>query len=181
MTQKQPLEGIKVADFSWFGAGPICAENLASFGATVVRVESESHVDGIRTVAPFPPGKTGYNVSGFFNNFNAGKLDITINLNTDLGRQIGEKLIAWCDVFLTNFTPRIIDDHTREVMRELLSNIRDGSFAREWIAENDSGLPRFKRTRSAETDHRIEDVGRSLRRMMPFVNAKEVLPGAASA
>ncbi len=77
--------------------------------------------------------------------------------------------------------PRIIDDHTREVMRELLSNIRDGSFAREWIAENDSGLPRFKRTRSAETDHRIEDVGRSLRRMMPFVNAKEVVPGAASA
>jgi ketol-acid reductoisomerase len=77
--------------------------------------------------------------------------------------------------------PRIIDDHTREVMRDLLSNIRDGSFAREWIAENDSGLPRFKRTRSAETDHRIEDVGRSLRRMMPFVNAKEVLPGAASA
>ena len=57
MTTKQPLEGIKVADFSWFGAGPICAENLASFGATVVRVESESHVDGIRTVAPFPPGK----------------------------------------------------------------------------------------------------------------------------
>ena len=109
MTQKQPLEGIKVADFSWFGAGPICAENLASFGATVVRVESESHVDGIRTVAPFPPGKTGYNVSGFFNNFNAGKLDITINLNTDLGKQIANKLIAWCDIFLTNFTPRIIE------------------------------------------------------------------------
>ena len=66
-------------------------------------------------------------------------------------------------------------------MRGLLSNIRDGSFAREWIAENDSGLPHFKRTRSAETAHPIEDVGRSLRRMMPFVNAKEILPGAASA
>ncbi len=77
--------------------------------------------------------------------------------------------------------PRIVDDRTREVMRELLANIRDGSFAREWIAENDSGLPRFKRTRSAETKHRIEDVGRSLRRMMTFVNAKEILPGAASA
>ena len=76
--------------------------------------------------------------------------------------------------------PRIVDERTRGVMRELLSNIRDGSFAREWIAENDSGLPRFKRIRSAETDHRIEDVGRSLRRMMTFVNAKEVLPGAAS-
>jgi ketol-acid reductoisomerase len=77
--------------------------------------------------------------------------------------------------------PRIVDERTREVMRGLLSNIRDGSFAREWIAENDSGLPHFKRTRSAETAHRIEDVGRSLRRMMPFVNAKEILPGAASA
>ena len=77
--------------------------------------------------------------------------------------------------------PRIVDERTRETMRELLSNIRDGSFAREWIAENDSGLPHFKSTRSAETHHRIEDVGRSLRRMMTFVNAKEVTPGSASA
>ena len=77
--------------------------------------------------------------------------------------------------------PRIVDERTRTAMRELLSEIRDGSFAREWIEENNSGLPRFKRTRAAETGHRIEDVGRSLRRMMPFVNAKEVLPGAASA
>src|SRR5712664_307183 len=77
--------------------------------------------------------------------------------------------------------PRIVDERTRTVMREMLANIRDGSFAREWIAENDSGLPLFKRTRSAETHHRIEDVGRSLRRMMTFVNAKEIVPGAASA
>jgi ketol-acid reductoisomerase len=77
--------------------------------------------------------------------------------------------------------PRIVGERTKEVMRELLSEIRDGSFAREWIAENESGLPRFKRTRAAETNHKIEDVGRSLRRMMPFVNAKEVVPGAASA
>jgi len=77
--------------------------------------------------------------------------------------------------------PRIVDEHTRQVMRELLSDIRDGSFAREWIEENNSGQPHFKRTRAAETHQRIEDVGRSLRRMMTFVNAKEVVPGAASA
>src|ERR1700694_2374856 len=77
--------------------------------------------------------------------------------------------------------PRIVDSRTRQTMRVLLSEIRDGSFAREWIAETASGQPRFKRTRAAETNHRIEDVGRSLRRMMPFVNAKEVVPGAASA
>lgn len=108
-TQGQPLSGINVADFSWFGAGPICAENLATFGATVVRVESEAHLDGLRGVAPFPPGKTGYNVSGYFNNYNAGKLDLTLNLGTARGKQLAEKLIAWADIFLTNFTPRIIE------------------------------------------------------------------------
>src|SRR6266581_3983890 len=108
MTQKQPLEGIKVADFSWFGAGPICSQNLATFGATVVRVESEAHLDGLRSVGPFTPGKTTYNVSGFFNNFNAGKLDLTLNLNTELGLGMARKLIGWCDIFLTNHTPRVI-------------------------------------------------------------------------
>jgi ketol-acid reductoisomerase len=77
--------------------------------------------------------------------------------------------------------PRIVDERTRQTMRDLLAEIRDGSFAREWIAETASGQPSFKRTRAAETNHRIEDVGRSLRRMMTFVNAKEVVPGAASA
>lgn len=109
MKDVQPLTGLKVADFSWFGAGPICAENLATFGATVVRVESEAHLDGLRGVGPFPPGKTTYNVSGYFNNYNAGKLDLTINLNTERGKQMALKLVAWCDVFLTNLTPRIIE------------------------------------------------------------------------
>jgi crotonobetainyl-CoA:carnitine CoA-transferase CaiB-like acyl-CoA transferase len=126
---KLPLEGIKVADFSWFGAGPICAENLGRFGATVVRVESEAHIDGLRQVMPFAQQdcpdcngagcsncqntgkvtKTGYNVSGYFNNYNAGKLGITINLQTELGQQMGRQLIAWADVFITNHTPRIIE------------------------------------------------------------------------
>lgn len=106
---KLPLEGIKVADFSWFGAGPICAENLGRFGATVVRVESEAHVDGLRMVAPFPDGKTGLNVSGYFNNYNANKLGLTLNLNTERGIAIAHKLIAWCDVFITNHTPRILE------------------------------------------------------------------------
>jgi crotonobetainyl-CoA:carnitine CoA-transferase CaiB-like acyl-CoA transferase len=108
-TTTLPLSGIKVADFSWFGAGPICAQNLARFGATVVRVESEAHPDGLRSVMPFAEGKTGYNVSGYFNNYNAGKLGITINMSNELGREMARKLIAWADVFITNQTPRIIE------------------------------------------------------------------------
>jgi crotonobetainyl-CoA:carnitine CoA-transferase CaiB-like acyl-CoA transferase len=105
----QPLEGIKVADFSWFAAGPICSEIMALYGATVVRVESESHVDGLRGVGPFPQGKTGYNVSGYFNNYNVNKQSITIDLNTEKGRDLAMRLIAWSNVFLTNMTPRIIE------------------------------------------------------------------------
>lgn len=111
---KRPLEGIKVADFSWFGAGPIAGNTLSQFGAEVVRVESETKVDGLRSVHPFALNadgafKTGYNVSGYFNNFNTGKLGISLNLNVEKGQEIGYRLIEWADFFLTNFTPRVIE------------------------------------------------------------------------
>lgn len=106
---KMPLEGIKVADFSWFAAGPICAENMASFGATVVRVESETRMDGLRGVMPFAKDKTGYNVSGYYNNYNAGKLNLALNMSTDQGQELARRLVAWADVFLTNFTPRVVE------------------------------------------------------------------------
>jgi len=109
VAKKAPLEGIKVADFSWFGAGPICANHLATYGATVVRVESETHIDALRTVAPFAKGKTGYNVSGYFNNYNAGKLSLTLNLNSEKGPDLALKLVEWADIFLTNITPRVIE------------------------------------------------------------------------
>ena len=78
------------------GSGPARspANTLATFGAEVVRVESEAKIDSLRVVHPFamnPDGtfKSGYNVSGYFNNFNAGKLSIQLNLNTEKGQEIG--------------------------------------------------------------------------------------------
>jgi len=109
MAARLPLTGIHVADFSWFGAGPICSQALATFGAEVVHVESETHVDGLRLIAPFPIDKTGHNVSGWFNNYNAGKLSLALNLNLPQGREIGYRLIRWADVFITNFTPRVVE------------------------------------------------------------------------
>jgi crotonobetainyl-CoA:carnitine CoA-transferase CaiB-like acyl-CoA transferase len=110
----RPLEGIRVADFSWFGAGPIAGNTLSTFGAEVIRVESETKIDALRRVHPFAMNedgtfKGGYNVSGYFNNFNAGKLSLQLNLNTEKGQEIGYRLIEKCDIFLTNFTPRVID------------------------------------------------------------------------
>jgi ketol-acid reductoisomerase len=77
--------------------------------------------------------------------------------------------------------PRIITDDTRATMRQLLEEVRNGSFASAWIDENRKGRPQFNRRRREDAAHPIENVGRELRRMMTFVNPKEVVPGAGGA
>jgi ketol-acid reductoisomerase len=72
----------------------------------------------------------------------------------------------------------IVTGETRQRMQELLGAIRDGTFARQWIDENRRGRPNFTVRRRSESEHEIEQVGRSIRRMMPFIQPKEVLPGA---
>ncbi|MCH8847801.1 MAG: ketol-acid reductoisomerase [Chloroflexi bacterium] len=65
--------------------------------------------------------------------------------------------------------PRVIDDHVRATMKQVLTEIQDGTFAREWIAENHEGQPRFKAMREADANHEIEEVGERLREMMSFL------------
>ncbi len=69
--------------------------------------------------------------------------------------------------------PRIVGDETRAVMRALLADIQSGAFARRWMAENESGRVSFTDWRSRDVEHPIERIGKRLRRMMPFVDAKE--------
>jgi len=76
---------------------------------------------------------------------------------------------------------KIINEQTRASMQQLLSNIQDGSFAEQWIEENRQGRPNFNRMRAQDVEHPIELVGGTLRRMMPFVNPKEVVPGQGGA
>jgi ketol-acid reductoisomerase len=66
--------------------------------------------------------------------------------------------------------PRLIDDHVRAEMKQILEEIRDGSFAAEWVAENRAGRPRFEELRRKGREHQIETVGAELRAMMPFVS-----------
>jgi ketol-acid reductoisomerase len=56
-------------------------------------------------------------------------------------------------------------------MRQILAEIKDGSFAKEWVAEDRAGRPRFDALRAAGRKHPIEAVGAELRAMMPFVTA----------
>ncbi|MFL6182396.1 MAG: ketol-acid reductoisomerase [Actinomycetes bacterium] len=76
---------------------------------------------------------------------------------------------------------QIINDQTRAAMKQLLANIQSGAFAEEWIEENHNGRPTFNRMRAADTKSQLEQVGAELRRMMPFVNPKEVIPGQGGA
>ncbi|MCA9126355.1 MAG: ketol-acid reductoisomerase [Planctomycetales bacterium] len=70
--------------------------------------------------------------------------------------------------------PRIITDETRRTMKQILREIQTGKFAREWILENRAGAPAFKATRRLNRDHEIERVGRRLRKLMSWIDDKEV-------
>jgi ketol-acid reductoisomerase len=73
--------------------------------------------------------------------------------------------------------PRVVDDATREEMRRILDEIQSGQFAKEWIAEADSGFPEFKRLRGQARTSQLEEVGRGLRQMMPWLESeKKVVP-----
>jgi ketol-acid reductoisomerase len=64
---------------------------------------------------------------------------------------------------------RIITDATRAEMRRILTEIQSGAFAKEWILENEAGRPMFNARYRQEADHPIEEVGRQLRAMMPWL------------
>ena len=70
--------------------------------------------------------------------------------------------------------PRIITDDTRAEMRKMLKEIQDGVYAKTWILENKAGRPSYNLLRRREREHLIEKVGRKLRAMMPWLDAREV-------
>jgi benzylsuccinate CoA-transferase BbsF subunit len=106
MDKRFPLEGIKVTDFSWYGAGPYVTRLFAAYGAEVIRIESNTKIDGMRWQSPRKPDVTPtYNISGMYNNFNPGKLGITLNMSHPKALEIAKKLVSMSDVVLDNFYP----------------------------------------------------------------------------
>ena len=70
--------------------------------------------------------------------------------------------------------PRLVTDETKAEMKKILSEIQKGEFAREWILENKANAPAFKALRRMEREHEVEEVGKRLRRLMSWIDAKEV-------
>ena len=67
----------------------------------------------------------------------------------------------------------IIDEETRLIMQEILEAVQDGSFAREWILENQANRPVFNALRKKGQEHLIEKVGKELRGMMSWIERKD--------
>ena len=100
-----PFEGLRVADFSWVGVGPMIGKALADQGATVVRIESSSRLDLLRTAAPFKDGKRHPDRAQFMANFNTSKRGITLDLKNPEGRGVARRMADWADVVLESFSP----------------------------------------------------------------------------
>jgi ketol-acid reductoisomerase len=69
--------------------------------------------------------------------------------------------------------PKIVDEHVKETMRELLRNIQNGTWAKSWILENQVGKTSFNAMRRQHAEHQIEVVGKQLRSMMPFLKERK--------
>ncbi len=100
-----PFEGLRVADFSWVGVGPMIAKALADHGATVVRIESASRLDLLRTSAPFKDGKRHPDRAQFMANFNSSKRGMTLDLKNPEGQRIARRMADWADVVVESFSP----------------------------------------------------------------------------
>jgi benzylsuccinate CoA-transferase BbsF subunit len=101
----KPLSGVRIADFTWIGAGSFTTKLLADFGADVIKIESATRLDTLRDGAPFKDGIRGVNRSGYFADRNSSKRSVTIDMKRPEGQALARKLIARSDVVANNFTP----------------------------------------------------------------------------
>ena len=105
-----PLEGIRVLDFCQMWAGPHATEWLSVMGAEVIKLETGTRIDFMRTVGA-PPGMagTGPNVGSAFASLNWGKKSIALNMKTPRARELARELVKICDVVAENFGGGVLE------------------------------------------------------------------------
>lgn len=105
-----PLAGVRVLDCTAWWAGPSTTHVLACLGADVVKVESRSRPDGMRTASTRPPSDADWlEWSPIFHAVNASKRAVTLELATPEGVRLFERLVVGADVVVENFTPRVME------------------------------------------------------------------------
>ena len=102
------LAGIRVVDFTWVRAGPWATRWLGALGAEVIKVEWPLNERGRTTGAPPPGIAATLNTATNFNDTNANKKGITVNLRTEKGLDLIKQLISVSDVVVENFSARAL-------------------------------------------------------------------------
>lgn len=103
------LKGVRVLDFTWSVSGSMTTRILASMGAEVIKVEWPKTPDAMRFSMYAEGDEPGLDNGVFFNNLNAGKRGVTLNVKSDKGREIIESLIQECDVVTENFSAEVFE------------------------------------------------------------------------
>jgi crotonobetainyl-CoA:carnitine CoA-transferase CaiB-like acyl-CoA transferase len=109
MSNKLPLEGIRVADFTWVWAGPFCTLQLAHLGAEVIRIETATRPCVTRLLPPWPENQPGLNRSGYFNQYNQGKRSLALDLKNPEALEIAKQLVSKSDIVTENFAGGVMD------------------------------------------------------------------------
>jgi crotonobetainyl-CoA:carnitine CoA-transferase CaiB-like acyl-CoA transferase len=104
----RPLKGLKVLDLFWILAGPASTRMLADYGATVVRIESTTHIDTLRVITPYQFANPHPEGAGCFQSANANKLGMTLDITSDEGRALILKLVEWADVVTESFASGVM-------------------------------------------------------------------------
>lgn len=105
----QFLKNIRFADLTWAGAGPFGTKIFSDFGADVIKIESATRLDSVRTGGPFKDRKFGVNRSGYFASRNTGKKSVVLDLKSEQGRRLVFDIIRKADVVTNNFGPGVMD------------------------------------------------------------------------
>jgi len=100
---KRPLEGVKVADFSWSIVGPLATKLLCDYGAQVVKIEGRRKPDISRITGTFKNGISGLDRAGRFVPYNTGKLSVALNLAHPKGVAVAKRFVAWADIVVETF------------------------------------------------------------------------------
>ena len=120
-----PLAGLRVLDFCWMAAGPLVTELLANLGADVVKVESATGMDRVRS-SMLAPANPSLDHSAFFNDVNTDKRSITLNLRRPEATELVMQLLPDFDVVTSNYTPGTMEkwglsyDALREVRPDII-------------------------------------------------------------
>ena len=110
MAKKRIFEGLKIADFTWLGVGPIAMKFMAEMGATVIHIESYTRPDICRVSPPYKDWQPGINRSAFFAVYNDSKYGITLNLRIPQAQEVAKRIINnWADVVADAHLPGVME------------------------------------------------------------------------